>query len=122
MTDGADTGTTVSSRLTGAVMQKGELMIDLISRQDALDEIRRFSGYLDEDMITRIYIGINRLPSTQSEIIRRKDCKHWKKTAEVIDRKSWSIGDCDIFKKRFVMCEGFCAWAERRTDEQNISE
>lgn len=51
-------------------------MSDLISRQDALDEIRRFSGYLDEDMINRIRIGLNRLPSTQPEIVRCKDCKH----------------------------------------------
>lgn len=38
---------------------------DTISRQDALDEIRRFSGYLDEDMINRIHIGLNRLPSAE---------------------------------------------------------
>ena len=40
---------------------------DTISRRAALDEIRRFSGYLDEDMINRIHIGLNRLPSAQSE-------------------------------------------------------
>ena len=39
MTDGADIGTTVSSRLTGAVMQKGEAMDDLISRQAAIDAL-----------------------------------------------------------------------------------
>lgn len=39
MTDGADTGTTVSSRLTGAVMQKGEPMDDLISRAAALEAV-----------------------------------------------------------------------------------
>lgn len=38
---------------------------DTISRQDVLDEIRRFSGYLDKDMINRICIGLNRLPSAQ---------------------------------------------------------
>lgn len=39
MTDGADTGTTVSSRLIGAVMQKGEPMDDLIHRREALDAV-----------------------------------------------------------------------------------
>ena len=39
MTDGADIGTTVSSRLTGAVMQKGEPMDDTISRAAAITEI-----------------------------------------------------------------------------------
>ena len=37
MTDGADIGTTVSSRLTGAVMRKGEAMDDTISRAAVLD-------------------------------------------------------------------------------------
>ena len=43
-------------------------MSDTIYRQDALDEIQRFYGYLDEDMINRIHIGLNRLPSAQSEL------------------------------------------------------
>lgn len=42
-------------------------MDDLISRKAAINEIRRFSGYLDEDMINRINIGLNRLPSAQPE-------------------------------------------------------
>ena len=36
---------------------------DCISREDAKNEIRRWLGYLDEDMITRINIGIDNLPS-----------------------------------------------------------
>lgn len=38
---------------------------DTIYRQDALNEIQRFLGYLDQDMINRIKIGIGRLPSAQ---------------------------------------------------------
>ena len=39
MTDDADTGITASSRSIGAVTQRGELMEDLIRRQDAIDAI-----------------------------------------------------------------------------------
>ena len=40
---------------------------DLISRQAAIAEISRFAGYLDDDMIMRIQIGLKRLPSAQPE-------------------------------------------------------
>jgi len=42
-------------------------MSDLISRQDVLDEILRFSDNLDKDMLIRTYIRLNRLPSVQPE-------------------------------------------------------
>lgn len=35
---------------------------DLISRQAVIEEIGRWRGYLDEDMIARIRIGIRNLP------------------------------------------------------------
>lgn len=38
-------------------------MDDLISRQAAIDEVSRFIGYIDEDMIGRIQIGLKRLPT-----------------------------------------------------------
>lgn len=40
---------------------------DCISRQSAIAEIARWIGYIDEDMINRIQIGLNRLPSAQPE-------------------------------------------------------
>ena len=49
-------------------MQKGEKMDDLISRQAAKNEIARFLGYLDEDMILRLQVALNRLPSAQQWI------------------------------------------------------
>ena len=42
-------------------------MNDLISRRQAIDEISRWLGYLDDDMIRRIQIGLRRLPSAQPE-------------------------------------------------------
>ena len=82
-----------------------EKMDDLISRQHAIDEIARSIGYLDKDMISRIQIGLERLPSAQPEIIRCKDCKHWDgvDTCDVIDAPVWD--------------NDFCSMAERRSDE-----
>ena len=84
-------------------------MDDLISRQDVFDEILRFSGYLDKDMITRIYIGLNRLPVVQPKIVRCKDCEY----GEQDEIGRWycrslgcQIGDDDG--------NGFCSDAEKR--------
>ena len=38
---------------------------DLISRQAAIDEIARWIGYLDDDMIGRIQLGLKRLSSEE---------------------------------------------------------
>ena len=40
-------------------------MDDLISRQAAIDEIARWIGYIDEDMILRIQTGLKKVPSAQ---------------------------------------------------------
>lgn len=80
-------------------------MSDLISRQDVLDEIRRFSGYLDDDMMTRIYIGLNRLPSTQAEILTCDKCKY-------ADEKP--ISDGRHFCSRHGSFMYYCSDAERR--------
>lgn len=37
---------------------------------EVITEIERFKGYLDEDMIMRIKIAINRLPTIEAEPIR----------------------------------------------------
>lgn len=38
-----------------------------ISKQDAINEIARWIGYLDDDMIWRIQLSLKRLPSAQLE-------------------------------------------------------
>lgn len=48
-------------------IQKGEKMGRTLNEDDVLKEIDRWIGYLDEDMITRIKIGIKKLQSAQSE-------------------------------------------------------
>lgn len=42
-------------------------MDGLISRQAAIDEIARWIGYIDEDMILRIQTGLKKVPSAQPE-------------------------------------------------------
>ena len=46
---------------------------DTISRQQAIDEIARWIGYLDDDMIGRIQLGLKRLPSAQPERLTDDD-------------------------------------------------
>ncbi len=45
-------------------------MDELVSKQAVLDEVARWRGYLDDDMINRIQIGMKRLPgiSTDAEV------------------------------------------------------
>jgi len=42
-------------------------MDDSIRRQDAINEIARWYGYLDEDMILRIQTRLKKVPSAQPE-------------------------------------------------------
>lgn len=50
-------------------------MGNLVDRQVAIDEIARFIGYIDEDMIERIQLRLRKLPSAEPEIVYCKDCK-----------------------------------------------
>ena len=60
-------------------------MSDLISRDAVLAEIDRWKGYLDDDMIQRIQIGINRitglLPPADSDLSEYSD-KLWRNAYE----------------------------------------
>ena len=107
-------------------------MSDLIDRQVAIEYIklqkwRRFDGMTIEDAILTM---IREVPSAQPEIIFCKDCKkhniamgdhldlgynkyHWYEKSEVcplIDMRGKAQGHEFDYQ--------FCAYAERRTDEQ----
>ena len=113
-------------------------MDDLISRRGAIDalwkalfeyEEKTEKQFLESDeldlsdwMIHRIFVQdmsdidretILNLPSVQPDIIRCKGCKHWVKT---VGDDRWSLGDCSFLEKHLVMCNGICAWAERKED------
>ena len=89
--------------------RKMNRMDDLISRQAAIDAVSRgcqeFRGIFAE-----CEKNLNELSPAQPEIIRCKDCK-WK-----------NKHNCTRAVEVFITDEKYCAWAERRTDEQTISE
>lgn len=90
-------------------------MDDLINRQAAINEIARWKGYLDADMIMRIQIGIKRLPSAQPEIIRCKDCK-WSDWYDSTDGNRYCY--CMETGASGRTADDFCSYAERRTDAE----
>ena len=65
-------------------------MDDTISRADAIDEIARWIGYLDDDMIGRIQLGLKRLPSVQPE---RKKGK-WVHSTVYTDNRGCEFAKC----------------------------
>lgn len=86
---------------------------DTVYRQAAIDALaKELKGVFVEyrDIAEKL---IGKLPSAQPEIIKCKDCLHWVRTC---GDNQWGLGDCDVFDKHLVMCEGYCAWAERRSD------
>lgn len=62
-------------------------MDDAISRKAAIEEIARWMGYIDEDMILRIQTGLKKLPSVQPE----KKTGHW----IGIDDEPCDVYECD---------------------------
>ena len=121
MTDGADIGTTVSSRLTGAVMQKGEAMDDTISRQAVVAlveevENKRLKGEIDLTYAPMIK-GINALPSAQQWISCDKgepdeDMECWVtvKTTDALYRGNFTKRYGERRDKGFITSGGFMWW------------
>ena len=71
-------------------------------------DMRLHHDYLSGEYRKALKLAISALE--QPEIIRCKDCLHWVRTC---GDNHWGLGDCDVFDKHLVMCEGYCAWAER---------
>lgn len=50
---------------------------DYISRKAAIEEQKRFCGYLDNDMLNRLEIAIGRIPAADVRpVVLCKDCLH----------------------------------------------
>ena len=81
----------------------GRVMGNLVDRQVAIDEIARFIGYIDEDMIERIQLRLRKLPSAEPEIIYCKDCDQYNPEAQF----------CDLLQFNFLP-EGHCSWGRRK--------
>lgn len=54
-------------RMGFAIMQKGDQMDDLITRQAVKDWLLRWEGYIDGDMIARMQYRVIDIPPAQSE-------------------------------------------------------
>ena len=80
-------------------------MKDTIYRQDAIDACLRVRELRAYDEIEEI----KALPSAEPVIIYCKDCKHWYPDADT--------GMACEFTNMSQPDDGFCNWAERRTDE-----
>lgn len=96
-------------------------MSDLIDRQaaiDALDGEITVTGRANAEAVrgyARLVADrLKRLPSVQPEIIRCNSCKYWTQTTGKM--KDYGLGRCDFHDADLVACNGFCYWAERRTD------
>lgn len=96
-------------------------MNDLISRQAAIDALKRDEAY-DEDIPNRAdgvrdaIITIMGLPSAQPEIIRCKDCKYMTEHYDTDGNAPyWICSEWDSGTDY----DGFCHYAERRTDGSN---
>lgn len=88
-------------------------MSDLIDRQAAIDEIARWIGYIDEDMILRIQTGLKKVPSAQrtgrwidDELICKARC------SVCGEEFSWMDNDMD----RFWFCPNCGARMEASRD------
>ena len=88
-------------------------MNDPISSQAAIDALdKRF-----DDMLMKLTTEIlqfrkdlrERIPSTQPEIIRCKDCKNW-------EQESICEGYCSEIEKDGFDEDHFCGYAERREE------
>ena len=85
---------------------------DAVSRKDVLDEIQRFIGYIDQDMINRIHIGLKRL----SPVTPRQKTGKWIDKGDNGDWQfmtdgrgtHWHEWECDkcrgIVKVKFNYC------------------
>ena len=90
-------------------------MSELISREQAIDALRKMQTYKlfsGDDMLLIDQAGAQTelmlLPPAQPEIIRCRNCKFASGDSRICMKFGHSpIGELD-----------FCAWAERRTDEE----
>ena len=93
-------------------------MSDLIDRQAAIDALHMHLMYRmgTDSNKKRLDEWINNLPSVQPEIIRCKDCKHWREgTAFSYCDKLYGMGVLDALDY-MVAEDDFCSRAERREE------
>lgn len=107
-------------------------MDDLISRKDAIDVVETIGFDFSDSDLSAVELEevceaigevrqewlqrIKRLSSAQPEIIRCKDCKHWKDSDGVYRRGIGAESKCPVNIRAVYEGNFYCADAERRTD------
>jgi hypothetical protein len=95
---------------------------DYIKREDAIIEIERFGGYLDDDMLYRIKLALNRLNRLPSadvvEVVRCKDCKWLKPYASQYGAGQFCECPCSFGGQGIKKPDDYCSYGERRDDEE----
>lgn len=97
-------------------------MSDLISRQAAIDGFYEMASDIDHLCTVGDYISFLESLPAQPEIIRCKDCKHFHYDMPYVIQGIPVLGHevCDFWGDGCKTDEnGFCSYAERRTDEIN---
>lgn len=69
-----------------------------------------------DDAIGRAEIGIEELPPAQPEIIRCKDCKHWRDSDGVYRRGIDAESKCPLNTQEVYTGTFYCGYAERRDE------
>lgn len=93
-------------------------MNDPIERQRVSDLFDAWeAAELDHHIPKILRDRLKAIPSVQPDIIRCNACKHWTQTTG--NMPGFGLGDCDYLNAKLVSCNGFCYWAERRTDEDD---
>ena len=104
-------------------------MDDLISRQAAIDATWFEPSYTDPlNVLTEARDRLKALPPAQPEIIRCKDCKHWRQQTNY-QGAPLSFGFCEsddmwrsLYGETYEVShidtddDFYCGYAERRTD------
>jgi hypothetical protein len=103
-----------------------EVGMDAISRQAAIDALRKLreediedygceipEGF-NQDHLDRATFAIKQLSPIQPEIIRCKDCKHWKDSDGVFRRGTGAESKCPLNLHQVYEGTFFCGLAERR--------
>jgi hypothetical protein len=86
-------------------------MDEMIKKQAAINAVKRFAGYLDDDMIYRIVLALERLPDA---VVRCKDCKCFE-TKFLTDGAGYFYSPCSRMIDRTE--NDFCSRPERKEQE-----
>jgi hypothetical protein len=97
------------------------MMADLISRQAAYEVLTEYYHHRTEIQHQALKEALDRVPAVQPEIIRCKDCKHWKIGTEYLRCPNPAVCGLHSFMHSFeraALPEDYCSWAVRRSDER----